>query len=140
LQFGTFRSLRRSISVHKRQELIMEERILTRRRFFRTALMVTAGAAGLTFAKAISPAEALPFLPPADPALDPQGPDADGEIELAQSRRERRRRRRRWSYARRRHGRRYRRRRPGYIYPYGGYYYSRPWWNLGPGIYLNLNL
>jgi hypothetical protein len=36
-------------------------------------------------------------------------------------------------YDRHRHGPRYSYRRPGFYYPYGGYYYSSPWW-IGPSV------
>ena len=43
------------------------------------------------------------------------------------------RRDRAWYYNPRSHGPRYRVRRPGFGYFYGGYYYPRPWWRMGPG-------
>jgi hypothetical protein len=38
-----------------------------------------------------------------------------------------------WVYAPRKHGPRYRYKRPGFVYFYNGYYYSRPWWTIGIG-------
>jgi hypothetical protein len=42
-----------------------------------------------------------------------------------------------WVYSSKRHGPRYRAKRGKYVYYYGGYYYSRPWWTIGvPGVNL----
>jgi len=43
-----------------------------------------------------------------------------------------------WRYDRQRYGDRYRYRHGSFRHYYGGYYYSRPWWNYGSGVSINL--
>ena len=37
-----------------------------------------------------------------------------------------------WVYVKGKHGNRYLYKKPGYGYFYGGYWYKRPWWKVGP--------
>ncbi|MGE0004298.1 MAG: BA14K family protein [Parvibaculaceae bacterium] len=43
-----------------------------------------------------------------------------------------------WYYDRHRHGHRYKQRHGRYRYHHGGWWYSRPWWTLGPSITLGI--
>jgi hypothetical protein len=38
-----------------------------------------------------------------------------------------------WVYVKKKHGNRFKYKHGPYVYRYGGYYYSRPWWTLGVG-------
>ncbi|CAN5142064.1 hypothetical protein BH10PSE7_BH10PSE7_39370 [soil metagenome] len=48
------------------------------------------------------------------------------------------RQKRLWKYNQRRHGNRFRHRNGRFNHFYGGYYYERPWWNLGNGVSITL--
>jgi hypothetical protein len=59
------------------------------------------------------------------------GSSSVSKMELAANRNVQRRR---WVYNRNRHGARYAYRHGPYRYRYGGWYYARPWWGVGPGV------
>ena len=45
-----------------------------------------------------------------------------------------------WKYNFRSHGPRYKARRAGFNFFYGGYWYSRAWWNVGPNVHIGVGL